>query len=455
MLIRHFGAGRAWRRVASAGLLLAAAEASIASVARGQAAVSSSLDSLVGQATTSSPSVVAARRRAEAMRARIRPEALFPDPILSAGIVNLPLGEPAFRDFMTMKMVGITQAVPWPGKLSLRRRVAEHEAGAAEAALASATLQVASEVRGAWYELAFLDRALEIVAHNQSLLVNLLRITESRYGVGTAGQQDVLKARVEVTRLAESAAALTEQRRAVLARLNAALDRPSDTPVEPPSIPTRVRQAAVDDSAAAIRFASAALGARAAGSPLPPLLELQELAMRESPMLREQDAIVAAQAARAEAAGRESRPDIELSLQYGQRSGFADMLTAMVSLPIPLQKGRRQDALATGAVADLAAQDAERAARRNEVRAEVARLHAALERDRTQLALYVKAIIPQGRAALASATASYQVGKVEFLTVLENQATLFRYETEYFRLLTDFATALAELERVVGKEMLK
>ena len=103
---------------------------------------------------------------------------------------------------------------------------------------------------------------------------------------------------------------------------------------------------------------------------------------------------------------------------------------------------------------DLATLEAEHDVRRNEIRASVARLHADLERQRAQLALYKGSIIPQGRASLTSAMASYQVGRVPFLTLLDSQATLFNYETEYFRVLTEFAKALAELERVVGTEIL-
>ncbi|MFN2565093.1 MAG: TolC family protein, partial [Gemmatimonadaceae bacterium] len=216
-----------------------------------------------------------------------------------------------------------------------------------------------------------------------------------------------------------------------------------------------VARAAVADSAERIRFVSAALGARAAGSPLPPLTELQETALRESPMLREQAGMLLAQAARLELARKEHLPDFDLSLQYGQRGGgLPDMVTAMVSVPLPIWKGRKQDRFVVEERAELAALEAGYRARQNDVRAEVARLYSELERQRAQLALYVKAIIPQGRASLASATASYQVGRAEFLTVLDNQATLFKYETEYFGALTDFATTLAELERVVGKEVL-
>lgn len=417
------------------------------------------LDSLVAQALATSPALRAARARVEAARARVTPAGLRPDPMLMAGVQNFPVSEPGFQDFMTMRMVGVGQTVPYPGKLALRRQAARRDAEAAQAALAGVTRQVARDVRGAYYELAFLDQALDVVGRNQRVLGDFVRVAEARYTVGQAGPQgaglqDVLRARVEATRLAETAVSLTEQRRAALARLNAALDRPTDTPVADPRVPGRVARAAVADSAGRVRFVSAVLGARAADSPLPPLTALQETALRESPMLLEQEAAIAAQAARAELARREYFPDVDVSVQYGQRRGLSDMVTATVSVPLPLQKRRRQDLLVAEARAEVAALEAERAARRNEIRAEVARLYSELERQRAQLALYVKAVIPQGRAALTSATASYQVGRVEFLTLLDTQATLFTYETEYFRTLSDFATTLAELERVVGREVL-
>lgn len=436
----------------------AAAEASVApTTVRGSRTTSDTtgVDALVEAALAANPTLRAARQRLEAARTRITPAGLLPDPMLMAGVQNLPVSEPGFTDFMTMKMVGVGQTIPYPGKLGLRRRAAESEAVAAEAALAAATRAVTADVRTAYYELAFLDRALEIVERNQRVLVDFIRITEALYGVGTAGQQDVLRARVEATRLAESAVTLTEQRRAALARLNAVLDRPSEVPIAEPRVPERVARAAVADSAAEIRFVSTALGARAVRSPLPPLVELQETAVRESPVLREHEAMIAAQAARVELARKEHLPDFDVSLSYGQRSGFTDMLTAIVSVPLPVQKGRKQDAFVATERAELAALQAEHHAHANELRATVARLYTEAERQRAQLALYVKAIIPQGRAALASATSSYQVGRVEFLTVLDNQATLFNYETEYFRTLTDFAKTMAELERVVGKEILR
>ena len=412
------------------------------------------LDSLIARALVANPEIRAARERIEAARARIRTAGALPDPLLGVGIMNLPVSEPGFGDFMTMKTVAVGQSLPFPGKLPLAQRAAERELTAAEARLRAVELDAIRDVRQAYYDLAFTERALEVLRQNQNVLVNFIQVTESRYGVGTGGQQEVLKARVEASRLAEEAVALTEQRGAILARLNALLDRPSETPVSAPRVPDRIARAAVAASASEIRFTSGALGARAAGSPLPPLSQLQERAIRNNPMLRAHEAEIAAQSARVELAQKAHLPDFDLSLQYGQRADRSDMVSFMVSVPVPLRKGSRQDQQVNEAQAELAALQAEHHTMVNRLRADVAARYAELERDRAQLALFVKSIIPQGRAALESATSSFQVGRVDFLTLLENQATLYSYETAYFRALADFAKNLAELERIVGEEVL-
>lgn len=420
------------------------------------AATAVGLDALISQALTVHPSIRAARDRVEAAQAAVGPAGAVPDPMLMAGIRNYPIaGGEGFSDFMTMKMLGVGQVFPYPGKLGLRRRVSELEVAAAEARREAAEWAVRREVTAAYADLVFLDRALEIVERNEKLLASFIGVTESRYGVGTGGQPDVLKARVEAARLAEEAVALTERRRAALARLNAALDRPSETPVQAPALPDRIARAAVAESPENIRFASATLGSRVTDSPLPPLSELQQRAVLQNPAIRAHGAMIQAQTAQVELVRKEHLPDFDISVQYGQRTDRSDMLSATVSIPIPLRKGQRQDLLVREAEADLSALEAEHHERENEIRAAVASAYADLERDRAQLGLYVKSIIPQGRAALESATASFQVGRVDFLTLLQNQTTLYDYETAYYDALTRFAERLAELESTVGEEILR
>lgn len=424
------------------------------------------LDSLVARALAVNPQIVAARQRASAAAARVRPAGALLDPMLGVGITNFPISDPpmtahstgsptGFSDPMTMKMVALEQTLPYPGKLGWARRAAERERDAAEAQVRAAQLEVAAEVRKAYFELAFLERALEVLENNQKLLVTLMQATEARYAVGAGGQQDVLKARVETARLADEAVVLAEQRHAQLARLNALLDRGSESPIAEPRIPERLVRAAVSTDPERIRFRTAALGARVADSPLPPLEQLQEQAIRNNPLLRAQQSMIDAQAVRLELARKAYLPDFDVSLQYGQRVNNPDMVSVMVSVPLPVNRRNKQNQQVAEARAEQAALEAERDAMRNRLRADLAETYSNAEKSRAQLALLVTTIIPQGRAARESSTTAFQVGRVEFLTVIENQATLYSYETAYFRALADFAASVAELEQLIGTEVLR
>ncbi len=414
-----------------------------------------SLDSLIARALAVHPAIQAAEARLRAARLRVGPAGARPDPMLMAGVQNVPVRQPGFSDVMTMKMIGIGQTFPFPGKLSLQTRAADDEVVVARAALEAARLEVTAAVKEAYYELAFADQALEIVRRNQAVLANLITVSATRYSTGTGTQAEVFRARTEMANLDEAASVLEEQRRATLARLNAALDRPSETPVKRPVLPPQIVRAAVADSAAQVHFASDGLGARAAESPLLPLDSLQALAAAHSPMLHEHIARIAAQRERVALARKEYLPDIAVSLSYGQRQGFTDMLSAVVSIPIPLQKGRKQDADVAAAAAELAALEAQHHEMVNALDAEVAKQVSDLERARTALALSKRAILPQAQATLASSTAGYQVGRLDFAAVLDAQASVFNTEIAYYRSLTDFAKSLAELERTVGAGVLR
>ena len=232
---------------------------------------------------------------------------------------------------------------------------------------------------------------------------------------------------------------LDAEERDVLARLNAVLDRPSDTPVESATIPPRLVRLAGADSAVTVRFTSSALGAPPVNSPLLPVDSLQLLALARSPMLRAHEARIAAQERRLSLAEKAHLPDVSF----------------FVSIPLRIQRGRKQDQEVVGARAELAALHAEHAGEVNALRQSIATLASDAERARTQVALARKAVLPQARASLESATASYQVGRVDFAAVSDAHAILFTYETAYARAIADFATTVAQLESVVGTEVVR
>lgn len=438
--------GKLKKTVGVAALLFLTGEAASAQSA------SLALDSLVATALARNPALIAARARVDAARARIGPAGTLPDPMVGAGIMNLPVN--VSYDDMTMNALMVGQTVPYPGRLRLQRELATAEAAAEEANLAGVALDIERDVRRAYFDLAFPDRALAVLARSQAVIVGLSQSAESRYAVGTATQQEVLRLQVEAASVAEEAAIFAEQRHAALARLHSLLAI-TDRQLNPmATIPERIRVAAVSSDPARIRFTSTALGARAADSPLPPLKVLQQRAAAANPNVRAADARIAAQTLRVRLAERGHLPDFDVELQYGQRPSRPDMVSIMVSVPVPVRRAARQHQETAAARAELVALQAERSTRVLELNADVAELHSDLEALRVQLALYVRSILPQGRAAFESAAVGYAAGKTEFATLIEQRTDLFQYELAYERALADFARKLVELERLVGAEVL-
>ena len=410
-------------------------------------------DALIERATITNPAVRAARERVNAARARVGPAGQLPDPMISVGVMNMPLKEPGFGDFMTMKTVGVTQMVPYPGRRVQERRMAERAADMVDAGVRMVEADIRLELLRAYYDIAFVDRALQIAHRHHELVNGLLQLTESRYAVGAGPQSAILRMRVEAARLAEEAAMRTEERVAAAARLNALLSRTHESPIASAPVAERVSNAALNPAGA--RFVSAELGARVTNTPLRPLAELHEAALQRSPELGEARTRLEMARAASELAGKAHLPDFEVSLQYGQRSGMEDMVSVMVAAPLPLRRGQRQSPLAAAARADLTAAERDVDALAERSRAAVSERVAMLERIRSQLALFSNAILPQGRAALESATTAFTAGRGEFELVLEHRAVLHEYEIEFNRLIVEFGRTLAELERLTGAEVLK
>lgn len=425
-------------------------------------AAGAGLAALLAEAEANNPEVLAARKALEAARARVPRAGALPDPTVGVGLMYLPVSTLSNgTEGMTMTSVGVSEMLPFPGKLAVREEAARLLADAAAWDVERVRQKVASEVKGAYYELYLIDRAFEITDRNELLLADFARLTSAKYGVGHGTQADVLKAQVERTRLEEELVSLRQRREAVAARLNALLGRSTGAPLPAPAIPERLLRVAVAPSRPGeLSFASASalVGADVApggAGPIPAVEELQRLALDHNPMIRGHAQRIAAQRKQLELAGKATLPDFHVSLGYAQRSGgFSDLVSAMVSLPVPIFAGRKQNQAVLEEAATLADMEAQHAAMVNEVNAEIASLVADLRRTRGQLVLLAQGILPHARATLASATAAYRVGRVDFLALLDSQVTLYRYDLDFQRLLSEFARGLAALERAVGKEVL-
>jgi outer membrane protein, heavy metal efflux system len=130
------------------------------------------------------------------------------------------------------------------------------------------------------------------------------------------------------------------------------------------------------------------------------------------------------------------------------------MGSLMIGASIPLFARDRQYQMRNEAEAMKAMAQADLNAMRAETRGKIGEAYAALARARDLARLYRTTVLPQTEATMASALSSYRVGKVDFMTLLDNQMNANEYRQELFGLEADEGKAWAELEMLTGRVLI-
>jgi cobalt-zinc-cadmium efflux system outer membrane protein len=393
------------------------------------------IDQLIDEALTENPGLQALRYEAQAQAARVSSASALADPMLKIELSNLPLRTFDFDSTpMSGKQFMLSQRIPYWGKRRARAAIENHVTQVSQAAYEDHVATIVNDVKQAVYDLAFLDRAIAITEKNRNLLKDFVRIAQTKYAVGTGLQQDVLKAQVSLSELRDRLIVLTQERRRTEARLNAVLDRTTQAPIGSTGI---VKQ-----------------------TPVPyGLDELQQMAVKQSSYLQGMEHKTRRWRIAERLARLTYRPDFNLNLGYRQRDFTADpvkgsdFLTVGVGVNLPIYRGGKQDHLVREALAKRKASEARYDAAKRQVFLRIEQAHIDIQTHRQESVLYQSSIIPQAEQALAAAIAAYQVGKVDFITLLSNQIALLNFEIKQYHHLTEGEKALARLEATVGKRL--
>lgn len=393
------------------------------------------LAEVLAVARAGSPRLLAARALGDARGAREASAGLPPDPVLQLGVMNVSV--PGLDADMPASMAPSIQAmqmVPWPGKLSLSRRIAEQSTSLARSEADETWWQVRSDVAMAFYDIYEADRRLAVMAETLRLLEDFERVAKAMYAAGEGRQSDVLRAGVEVARMVGEIRRMRTMRLAAAARLDARLGLPADVPVPTPELP-------------------------ALPGVLPPVDTLRAWAEATRPMLARGRTEVEQAAARGSLARREIWPDLTIGLQYGQRpasagmGGTERMASFMVGFSVPVFAAQRQLRMRDEAAAMERMAHANLSAMRVDVDARIAELVAQLEEARTLVRLYERDVLPQARAGVSSALSSYRIGGVDFMTLVDARMTVNEYESELHALVAAYGRGVAELEMTIGREL--
>lgn len=393
------------------------------------------LDTLIQQVLTQNPQLQSSLQGWEASKTRISQEESLPDPTLGLNLMNLPVNSFALdQEPMTGKQISLMQSFPFPGKLSLKGDIARSESQFTLQQYRELKNQLIMKTRQAYFDLYYIDRALATVANNQELLREFVDIAETRYGVGKGIQQDVLRAQVALSKMMDREIKLRQQRESIQAQINALINESANAP----------------------------LGKAVAAGPKPQKLELNALIQQAdstSPLLAAWKTAVKQSGQQVELARNDRYPDFAVGVAYTQRNELQngmpgyDFVSAMFNVKIPLFHNKKQDKKVQETRIRQTAMEYRFQNVANTIEQKLQQSLTNLEKNRRLIDLYETGIIPQAEESLESSMAGYQNDRVDFLSLLDSELTLFEFRLDYHRFVADYHKALAELEALTGTEL--
>lgn len=392
------------------------------------------LEPLIVEALQNNPEIQAAKQELEAAQSGILPAGALDDPMLEASVVSLPTTLRFDQEPMTMRMIGIGQRLPFPGKRGLRREVAENEAEAVEHLYQETTNRVIRDVKVAYFDLALVVESVGLVEQNKQILEQFLKTAEVQYAVGKGQEADVLKAQIQVSRMDDELIRLAREQRLIEAELNRAVGRTTGSPLPSPEF---LRLPEMDLSLDALR----------------------EVAVSHRPQLRARQSMIDRGAKVIELARKNYYPDFDLRFAYSQRDTLEggmrqdDMLSFTVAVNLPFWRQSKLDPQVAEVVAErsqvLSMYEADLNEINSRLRQELANAAQSLKSAR----LYETGILPQAKIAVEAALAAYRVNRVDFFTLLDNQMTVLNYEISLVAAITSYNKALAEIEFITGTKL--
>jgi cobalt-zinc-cadmium efflux system outer membrane protein len=393
------------------------------------------LRALVREAIERNPDLLSLQSAAEAKEQRVLPAGSLPDPMLSLAYSNFPADDfSPNKEPMTSRDIGFTQAIPFPGKLSLKQEMARLEAVQAADRTESMRNLIRFQVKKDFFLLLENREVTRLTEKNRAILGELLAVANSRYAVGKAPQQDLFKAQVEISRMENMLIFLRKKEVELRADLNALRSRPVGSPVDlPPSY--AVPEIVYSEE------------------------ELREIAKAGNPDLRREEDAVKQKETALRLARKQILPDLQIGAAYKFREdapGGAerpDFYTANIGISIPLWHGRKQDKEVEAAVRELSSGKSRYENAWNGVQGRILDLTADLAALKTSLSLFDTGLLPQAKESVASSLSAYQVGSVEFTSVLLGQIALYQQEIEREKTAQALGIRAAQLELVLGKEL--
>lgn len=387
------------------------------------------LAKLIEEAERNNPRIIAARRAWQAATQVPSQVSTLPDPQLT--IQQFSVGSPRpFAGFNNSDFAyigfGISQDLPYPGKLRLRGEIAQRESAVDHDQVELIRRQVIEQLKATYFQLSYVQQTLSVLQRDQKLLAEVEKISEARYRVGQGNQQDILKAQLEETKLLPEIALHHQHMGMLEARLKQLLNRPADSPDLTAEPLTETPLSYTAD-------------------------QLMALIRTGNPNVQAEQETVRQQGLQVALAHKDFYPDFNVQYMWQHTAEqFRDYYMLGFGVQLPIHWRRKQKPHLAQEAEELSSSRRSYEAQVQQSYFDVRDQYLAAKTDAHVLTIYRQGLIPQAAATFNAGLAAYQTGREDFQTLLASYLDVLNLDLEYWRTLADHETALAQLEEITG-----
>ena len=388
------------------------------------------LSELLMEAEKSNPEIEAARQNWQAAKQVPTQISTLPDPQFT--LQHLSVGSPrpfagyTNSDFAYIGL-GVSQDVPYPGKLKLRGEIAKREADVAQQQIESIRLAVLAEVKAAYFQLAYLAKTLMILESDGELLKQIEQAAGARYRSGMGTQQDILQAQLQNTKLVREIAMHHLEVGKFESRLKELLNRPQDSPDIEPSDLT--------ETPLAQNYG-----------------ELLTAAKAQNPELAASQKMIDKQTLQVDLARKDFYPDFNVQYMW-QRTDptqFRAYYELSVGVRVPIYRSRKQKPELAQAQTEVLRARSELDSQSQRVASELREQYVITQQTAEILKIHREGLAPQARSEFQAGLASYQSNKQDFQAVLTAFLDVLHLDEEYWQNLAEYETAIGRIEQITG-----
>jgi outer membrane protein TolC len=390
------------------------------------------LDELVQIALEQNLQIQAAKKEWEAALQKIPQAKALPDPMLSYSYFGQSIET---RLGPQRNKISVSQQFPLFGKLGLKGEVALQNAGVFEQQYHTVKADVVLKVKLAYFSLYLIDRSIRISQEEKAVFRRLSEIAAKKYETGQRGQQDALKAQLEISKVTAKLLTFQQVREGIIAELNSLLNHDVDNPIgetEDFSVPERE----ID------------------------VEQLMVWASEKLPELRRAQSIIQKNKETLKLVKKDNYPDFRVMLDYidigagttAQPKDGRNAWMASIGVNIPIWRKKLRAAEAEASILINASEDLYENTK-NQTLSRIRTLYFEVQTAKEQIDLYRYSLLPQAEQALKSSEVGYLSGNVDFLNLLDSERMILTIRNGYFKIFSEFGKSLAQLERLVGQDL--